>query len=276
VVDFFNPDFNERYVSENRTPTSTNNSRINIFGVNIDNLDVDTLHSTIGEEVLKNNHSLILNVNVNCLNLAYENDWLREFLNQAKIVFCDGSGVILGGKILGFHIVERITYADWMWQFAEYVEKNDFSLYFLGAKPGVAERAARNLKNKFHKLRIVGVDHGYFDKEFNSNENQSTIEKINKINPNILIVAFGMPLQEKWLMENWSSIDSNIALTGGAVFDYLSGELTRSPKILIDLNLEWLGRLLIEPTRLWKRYLVGNPRFIYRILKQKFSGYPLH
>jgi N-acetylglucosaminyldiphosphoundecaprenol N-acetyl-beta-D-mannosaminyltransferase len=209
---------------------------------------------------------------VNCLNLAYENKWLREFLNSAKIVFCDGSGVIIGAKILGVQIVERITYADWMWQFAGFAEKNGYSFYFLGSEPGVADKAARKLKDQFPQLKILGCHHGYFNKDFYSNENKEVITRINTAKPDILIVAFGMPLQERWLMENWSLVQVPVALTGGAVFDYLSGELRRSPKFLNEHNLEWLGRLLIEPTRLWKRYVIGNPLFLYRIVKQKYFG----
>jgi N-acetylglucosaminyldiphosphoundecaprenol N-acetyl-beta-D-mannosaminyltransferase len=80
-----------------------------------------------------------------------------------------------------------------------------------------------------------------------------------------------MPLQERWLMENWDHIDANVALTGGAVFDYVSGELQRAPRWMTDNGLEWLGRLLIEPRRLWKRYLIGNPLFIWRVLKQRLG-----
>lgn len=97
------------------------------------------------------------------------------------------------------------------------------------------------------------------------------IEKINKVRPNILLVGFGMPVQEYWLQENWEKIDTNIALTGGAVFDYLSGELRRAPRWMTDHGLEWLGRLIIEPRRLWKRYIIGLPLFFLRVLLFKLG-----
>ena len=80
-----------------------------------------------------------------------------------------------------------------------------------------------------------------------------------------------MPLQEHWLMENWHRIESNIALTGGAVFDYVSGDLRRAPRWMNENGLEWLGRLVIEPRRLWRRYLVGNPHFLYRVFRQRLG-----
>lgn len=88
----------------------------------------------------------------------------------------------------------------------------------------------------------------------------------------ILIVGFGMPLQERWLVENRVGLDVRVALAGGAVFDYVSGRLRRAPRLLTDHGFEWLGRLLIESRRLWRRYLVGNPVFLARVLRQRLFG----
>ena len=120
-------------------------------------------------------------------------------------------------------------------------------------------------------MQIAGIHHGYFDKTRNSDENKKVLEKINAVKPNILILGFGMPLQERWLMENWEQIDANIALTGGAVFDYVSGKLERGPQWMTNNSFEWFARLIIEPRRLWKRYILGNPLFLYRILKQRLK-----
>ena len=246
-------------------------NEIDIFKVQIAPLTVEELHSHIAEYVQAKQHHLTLHVNVHGLNLAYEQKWLREFLNQAALVFCDGAGVIWGAKILGRHIPQRITYADWMWQLAEFAAQKGFAFYFLGAKPGIVEQAAVRLKTNFPQLKIVGVHHGYFDKSHNSAENKAIIQQINAAQPDILIVGFGMPLQEQWLSENWEQINAHVALTGGAVFDYLSGELQRAPTWMTNNGLEWLGRLFIEPRRLWRRYIVGNPLFIWRVIKQKFG-----
>jgi len=120
-------------------------------------------------------------------------------------------------------------------------------------------------------LRIVGTYHGYFDKTPGSPGNEAVIQAINAVKPNILIVGFGMPLQERWLMENWDRVEASVALTGGAVFDYVSGDLRRPPCWMTSHGLEWLGRLLIEPRRLWQRYLIGNPLFLWRVLKQRLG-----
>jgi N-acetylglucosaminyldiphosphoundecaprenol N-acetyl-beta-D-mannosaminyltransferase len=244
---------------------------IQILGINVHPMTVEDLHARIEATIREDSHALVLNVNVHCLNLAYREPWLRQFQNRAPLVFCDGAGVRLGARILGHRIPQRITYADWMWQLAKFAERRGFTLFFLGARPGVADKAAARLKERFPDLRVLGTHHGYFDKTPGSFENQAVIEEINTVQPNILIIAFGMPLQERWLMENWEHIEANVALTGGAVFDYVSGELRRPPRWMTDNGLEWLGRLLIEPRRLGRRYVIGNPLFLWRVLKQRLG-----
>lgn len=242
---------------------------INILGVQAHPLTVDQLHKELAQMVETNAHAEVLNVNVHCLNLAADNPWLRDYLNQAEIVFCDGAGIMLGARILGQHIPERITYADWMWQLAEFAAARGYSFYFLGAKPGIARTAADRMIARFPDLKIAGVRDGYFNKDNGHPDNEAVLADINAVRPNILIVGMGMPMQERWLLDNWSRIDANIALTGGAVFDYISGDLKRAPAWMTNNGLEWLGRLLIEPRRLWQRYIVGNPVFLARVIRER-------
>ncbi len=243
--------------------------KVDVLGVGVDPLTVGELHQEIARFVENGDHALVLHANVHALNLAYRDPSLRALFNRAPIVFCDGSGVRLGAKILGRRIPERITYADWMWRLAAFAEERGFSFFFLGARPDVAEKAAGRLRERFPGLRIAGVHHGYFDR--GGAENEAVVAKINAVRPDILLVAFGMPLQELWLAQNWEKIGANVALTGGAVFDYVSGELSRGPRLLVDNNLEFLARLIVEPRRLWRRYVLGNPLFLLRVLRQRLA-----
>ncbi len=242
--------------------------RVNVLGVGVDPLTVEELHAEIGRLVRKRQRGLVLNVNARCLNLCYEDSKLRDFLNSAEIVFCDGAGVMLAARILGRRIPARITYADWAWQLADFAAARNFSLYFLGARPGVAQAAARRLKERYPDLEVAGVHHGYFDRS----KNEAVVEEINAAAPDILLVGLGMPLQEYWLMENRHKLDAGLALTGGAVFDYVSGRLRRGPRLLVGSGFEWLARLLVEPRRLWRRYLVGNPLFLVRVVRQRLGA----
>ena len=236
----------------------------------VDPATVDGLHAGI-RRLVRRRGGVVLNVNAHCLNLCYGDPALRRFFNAADLVFCDGAGVRLAAKILGGHLPERITYADWLPRLASFAESEGLSLFFLGARPGVAENAARRLRGTHPTLKVVGVRHGFFDRVSGGPENEAVVAEINAASPDVLLLGLGMPLQERWLMENLGRLNVGVALTGGAVFDYASGGLRRGPRLLTDNGLEWLARLLVEPGRLWRRYLLGNPLFLARIVRQRLA-----
>jgi N-acetylglucosaminyldiphosphoundecaprenol N-acetyl-beta-D-mannosaminyltransferase len=241
--------------------------RCHLLGVPVDGLTVDELNDAILHLVRAGRHALVLNVNVHALNIAVERPPFAELLRRAELVFCDGAGVRLAAFLRGYRLPPRITYADWMWSLAEFVCLNELSFYFLGGRPGVAEEARHVLCRRYPGLKVVGVHHGFFDKSAGSAENAEVVANINKANPDILVVGFGMPVQEEWLGANWPNLHARVALTGGAAFDYISGTLRRPPRWMQLTGFEWLGRMLIEPRRLWRRYMIGNPLFVARVLK---------
>jgi len=245
--------------------------RINVLGVPISNCSLNELLNAIEQCITIKSKISILSCNVRLLNFAYQYKWLRKFINQAEIVCIDGVGVRVGAWLLGHKTVRRLNFTDFFWDLAEKVNSHGFTFFFLGARPGIAEKAAAILKIQFPNLQIAGIYHGYFDKNIGSKENISVINKINTARPNILIVGIGTPLQERWLMENIDQIEANVTMTAGGFFDIFSGPRRRGPRFLTDNGFEWLTRLFIEPRRVWKRYLIGIPLFLWRILKQKFG-----
>lgn len=259
---------NSTEVTTNISPVGT----VDIFGVSVHALTVAELHSAFAETIGNDRRAMVLNVNVHCLNLAYDRPWLVDLLNSADLVYCDGAGVVLGAKLLNQQLPGRITLADWLWELADFSQAHGYSLFFLGAQQGVAQKAAEQLVERFPNLKIAGTHHGYFDKSPGSDENLRIIQHVNEANADILIVGFGMPIQEKWLMENWALLKVHVAIAGGAIFDFISGELKRAPMWMNNNGLEWLGRLLIEPRRLWHRYVIGNPIFLARVLRERFLG----
>ncbi|CAA9515845.1 MAG: N-acetylmannosaminyltransferase [uncultured Rubrobacteraceae bacterium] len=245
--------------------------RVEVLGVGVDRISVEGLHAEVAR-LARRRGGIVLNVNAHCLNLCHGDDGLRRFFAGADVVFCDGAGVRLAARMLGERLPERITYADWLPRLAILAEAQGLSIFFLGARPGVAGEAARRLRESHPGLKIVGVRHGFFDHGAGSPENGAVLAEINTVRPDILLVGLGMPLQERWLMENHHRLDFGVALTGGAVFDYASGKLRRGPRLLTDNGFEWLARLLVEPRRLWRRYLLGNPLFLARVLAQRLRG----
>ena len=210
-------------------------------------------------------------VNIHAINLAQDHAWFRNFVNGSEVVYCDGFGIKWGARLLGLRIPERLTPPDWISMLAAECTRKHYSLFLLGAHPGVGELAGVTLKQQFTGLNIAGIQHGYFDKSNDSKENEAVLQAINDARPDILLVGLGMPLQEHWLMENWERLNVKVALPVGALFDYLAGKFPRAPHWMTDHGLEWLGRLIIEPGRLWRRYLLGNPRFVWLVLKQWLS-----
>jgi N-acetylglucosaminyldiphosphoundecaprenol N-acetyl-beta-D-mannosaminyltransferase len=248
---------------------------VRLLDVRVDNIAGDQLLRAIEHFILEKRKVIIANVNIQAMNLACQDRWFRDFLNQSEIDFCDGSGVKFAAKLIGRPIQYRITYAEWVWDLAQYCERHHISLFLLGGRPGVAEKAASQLEQQYPALRIAGIHHGHFEKRPGSPENARVIEEINAAKPDVLIIGLGMPLQEGWLAQNWDRIDAMVALPAGAVFDYVSGELRRAPRWMTENGLEWLGRLLIEPRRLWRRYLLGNPLFFWRVFIHDVVGRPL-
>jgi N-acetylglucosaminyldiphosphoundecaprenol N-acetyl-beta-D-mannosaminyltransferase len=246
-------------------------SKVRLLGVSIHTLHFNQLLQIIERTIQCQDKATIAYVNVYAINIAQNNALFQDFLNHANVAFCDGYGIKWGSRLLGSRIPHRYTLVDWLPSLSELCCRQDFTLFFLGARPGVAEAAAERLQERFTGLQIVGTYHGYFDKTPGSSENDYVIQMINAARPDILVVGFGMPLQEQWLAENWSRVDANVAILGGAIFDYLSGSLPRGPRWMTNNGLEWLARLVVEPGRLWRRYLIGNPLFVWRILKQRLS-----
>lgn len=247
--------------------------RIRILGVGVDLVGVEELNREILRLVRgargSGRREPVLNVNVHCLNLAYRDPELRRALEEAPLVFCDGAGVALGARLLGLPRPERITYADWMWSLAGFAAREGLSVYLLGSRPGVATEAAARLRSHHPALEVAGTAHGYFDKTPGRPENEAVLDAVVAADPDILVVGLGMPLQELWLSENRDRLGEGVSLAGGAAFDYVSGRLRRGPRLLTDNGFEWLARLLVEPARLWRRYLLGNPLFIARVLRER-------
>jgi len=249
----------------------SNTKKVDILGVKVDRIRLDEVIFIIQEAIQQKKRILVSNVNIQAINLACEQEWFRQFLNSSDVVYCDGMGVLLGARLLGYDIPERFTPADWVWTLVRLCSAQRYSIFLLGNPPGIVDAAADMLKEEFPELHIVGTHHGYFDKSKNSLENQFVIDLINSKNPDILFVGFGMPIQEKWLSENWSQIQVNVAMPCGALFEYLSGNLKRGPRWMTDNYLEWLARVVISPARYFKRYLRDIPLFTYRIIKRRIS-----
>lgn len=212
-------------------------------------------------------HRRVTYVNAHVLNQAAANPRLRRALLASDLVYCDGYGVRLAARAIGLPVPHRMTGADWIWGVAALCEEQGLSLYLLGSDPGASAEAAAGLKRWYPRLEVCGTHHGYF--EVDSPHNERVLEDIAERKPDLLLVGMGTPLQELWVDEHFDRIGADVVWTVGALFDYISGRTPRAPGWMADRGLEWVFRLVIEPRRMWRRYLIGNPRFLWRVLEER-------
>lgn len=233
-----------------------------LLGVKVNLLSMNQLNSLITEAVKLNNRWIIANHNLNSLYIYHHNSQMRDFYRAADYIHIDGMALILLGKFLGIpgERKHRVTYADWVWSLMEKAVQENWRVLYLGAKAGVAAKGAEILKDKYPGLQIETIN-GYFNTSPDSQENQAVLEQINQYQPHVLMVGMGMPRQEKWILENFEQIKTNAILPSGACIDYVAGEIATPPRWMGKVGLEWSYRLLTEPRRLWKRYLL-EPWFI--------------
>ncbi|HEY2435546.1 MAG TPA: WecB/TagA/CpsF family glycosyltransferase [Solirubrobacteraceae bacterium] len=205
----------------------------------------------------------IMYVNAHVVNQSRVTPGLWGALQRADLVYCDGYGVRLAARVLTMPVPHRMTGADWIWGFATLCELQGQSIYLLGSEPPIAREAATRLRRWYPRLDVVGAHHGYFDLE--SPHNERVIEDINAHRPDVVLVGMGTPKQELWADRYAPQLEGAVVWTVGALFDYVSGHMPRAPRWLADNGLEWIFRLAIEPTRMWRRYLIGNPIFLRRV-----------
>ncbi|MGH9386935.1 MAG: WecB/TagA/CpsF family glycosyltransferase [Vicinamibacterales bacterium] len=249
----------------NQLPVPT----VDVLGIPIGYWTPDTLVDqmvawALSRSVLKRT---ILYANVHVLNTATRHPALAEELRRASAVYCDGSGVRLGAWLLGQTLPPRLTATDWIDLFCSRARERGLRLYILAGIDGVASRAAEILCARHPGLRIVGSHHGYLG----ATTSVDVIADINRQEATILIVGMGSPIQERWIAENRHRIDAKVVWAVGGLFDFIAGVQERAPAILTRHHLEWLGRLTRDPGRLAGRYLIGNPLFCWRVLRQRIS-----
>ncbi|HEO8420596.1 TPA: WecB/TagA/CpsF family glycosyltransferase [Yersinia enterocolitica] len=242
------------------------------------NIKVNVLSSKeaitdIKEKLEKKMISDIFFLNDHGYNIAQKDEAYRDMLNHADLLLNDGIGIEIGAKLFGFSFKENLNGTDFipaLFQSLNEEKDKQYRVFLLGAKPGVAQKAQERLQHQYKNLLFVGNQDGYFPKESTGD----IIDQINKRNTDILLVGFGMPLQEQWINEYRSKLECTITMAVGAFIDFSSGEVARAPKIFRDLRLEWLYRMGKEPKRLWKRNVVGHVAFFNSIYKQRKTNHP--
>ncbi len=241
---------------------------MNIAGVRVDDITWNELIEKIKDAVIKEELITISYLNIHVWNMAQKNENLKKFLEMADYVYCDGKGIQLGAKVLGRRIRERYTGAFFIDDFAEEASKHGWRIFVVGGKEGVAKKACEVLMEKFPGFQCSGFHHGYI-----KGMGEKVIKLVNSSKPDILFVGMGTPLQEEFVLNYREKIDVPVVWCVGALFDFVAGVQPKPPEWMSRSGLEWLHRLLSNPKRLWKRYLIGNTIFLFEVAKERiFRG----
>lgn len=242
--------------------------RISILNIKVDNITKNDLLEKFDSGVL-------VTPNVDHLMKLQHDREFYEIYQKAEYITVDSQIVRLALKFLGTPVKEVITGSDFFPSFYNYHKENDkIKIFLFGAAPGVADKALKIINEKVGREIIVGACSPSFGFEKNETECENIIDIISNTEANVLVVGVGAPKQEKWIYKYKDRLSNiNVFLAIGATIDFEAGNIKRAPKIFQKLAIEWLYRLIKEPRRLWRRYIVEDLPFFYLIAKLKINKY---
>lgn len=236
---------------------------VDILGVRIDKLTFNEALDIAENLVHSEGVSAIFTPNPEIIMCAKQDNELREILNGADLCTADGIGVVYGAKILNDPVPERVAGFDLTCALLDRLAKTKDGVFLFGAKPGVADIAKANLEKKYPGINIAGTRNGYFKPE----DEPKIVDEINKSGAKLLLVCLGAPKQEKWIEAHKAELNVNLCMGVGGTLDVLAGVAKRAPEVFIKLNMEWVYRLLKNPSRIGR--FAALPQFMVEVFKAK-------
>ena len=235
--------------------------KVSILGISVCSVTTANVIENLADGIQRRSPQTLMYVNAHTLNLAARDTGFRDVLNGASWVVNDGVGVSIAARMRGRSFPENLNGTDLNWRLLELAAQQQLRVFLFGGRPGVADLAAKHMKRVVPGLTICGVQDG-----FTSLDGEELPQLIRSLSSDFVMVALGNPLQEEWLATHFASTGALLGVGVGAFFDFASGRALRAPVLLRRLRLEWLFRLASDPKRLWRRYVLGNPEFIWRAL----------
>lgn len=243
---------------------------LDMFGLCMTNLSLDDALDQILHVCRAGGKERLAFVNPDCINISLRQPDYRRILEDCNYIYPDGIGLQIACKMLRLQMKDNLNGTDLFPALCERIHDQDIGIYLLGAAPGVVDAMVANLKEQWPDLNICGFRHGFIEPQ----ELDAVIDGINQSGAHLLFVAMGVPRQETWIDANWSRLNVNMAMGVGGLFDFMSGRMPRAPIWMRELGLEWLYRLIQEPRRLWKRYVIGNVVFLVNVMRFGKKGAP--
>ena len=231
------------------------------MGVDFDNVSMTEALDAADELLGSGRKGFCVTPNAEILYYALHDPAYQALLNEAALVIPDGAGAVLGSKILGSPLKDKVAGCDFADNLCDRLAKKSWKLFLLGGKPGVAEAAAENLKKKHPGLIICGTHHGYFE------DPAQVIERINASGADVVYVCLGAPKQEQFMKNHLEELNARFMIGLGGSLDVYSGTLRRAPKWVRRCNMEWLYRMFQDPSRVSRT--VSRPKFVMECLKER-------
>jgi N-acetylglucosaminyldiphosphoundecaprenol N-acetyl-beta-D-mannosaminyltransferase len=241
--------------------------RANILGVGVSAIDMEMALSTIEKWIERREPYYICVTGVHGVMESQSDAEVRRIHNAAGLVTPDGMPLVWLSRLLGFRHVAQVCGSDLMLAVCERSVTRGYRHFFYGGAPGVAEKLAARLQSRFPGLQVVGIDSPPF-RPLTPREDQTVVERMNAARPDVVWVGLSTPKQERWIAAHMGQLSAPVLIGSGAAFDFHAGLKRRAPRWMQKAGLEWLFRLMLEPRRLWRRYLINNPWFLGLVLLQ--------
>ena len=242
------------------------NKDITMFGLSFDSLSMEKSLEIIIERITRGEFTQHAVINVAKLVNAQKDELLKESINACDITNVDGMGVVWGARLMGIDVPERVAGIDLFLRLIGLSEAKEFPVFLLGAREEIVKKAAEALMVRHPKLNIAGYHHGYF-----WDDEQKIVGQINKSGAKLLFVAITSPKKEYFINEWRGQLGIDFVMGVGGTFDVVAGKVSRAPVWVQNVSMEWLYRVLQEPKRMWKRYLITNSKFLWMLLRGFFS-----
>jgi exopolysaccharide biosynthesis WecB/TagA/CpsF family protein len=239
--------------------------RVRVLNTNVDIVSGAEVLTALADHIHHRPRHLCF-VNAHSLNLAYRDQAYRAALSRADLVLNDGIGLDLAAKMQGRRFPENLNGSDFTMRVLSLAAEKRWRVYLYGGRPGVAAMARDRLCERIEGLEIVGVCDGY------SASAEEVTRGIRAVWADVVIVALGQPQQELWLDEHLAATACHLGVGVGAFLDFACGRVVRAPQWMNHVGLEWVFRLVQEPGRLWRRYILGNPLFLWRAWRLRAAG----
>ncbi len=251
---------------------STQKAKIDLFGISIDNFSFIEAIKEIENLYQEKIPNYVVTPNVDHIVRLQKDQLFRCAYQEASLVLPDGMPLIWASKLLRKPLKERVTGSDLFPKLCGKAAEKGFKMFLLGGLKGIAEKAFSNLKKLYPSLNVVGIYSPPWGFENDDQENQKIISLINQVEPDLLFIGFGTPKQENWIYKYRKQLKIKTALCVGAAFDFEAGSVKRAPFWIRQMGFEWGWRLLNEPRRLAKRYLIDDMTFIWLLIKEIYKS----